>query len=49
VARCGDDEYPINGTCARGDQLAMDESSIYCFSADENATSVRARAICAKK
>jgi len=27
----------------------MDESSIYCFSTDENAGATRARAICAKK
>ncbi|HLM38088.1 MAG TPA: hypothetical protein VK434_00665, partial [Microvirga sp.] len=49
VARCADDEYPINGTCNRGDRLDMDESSIYCFSTDENAGATRARAICAKK
>lgn len=49
VARCADDEYPINGTCNRGDRLDMDESSIYCFSTDENASAMRARAICAKK
>ncbi len=49
-ARCGDDEYPVGGTCNRGDQFAMDESSVYCFSvlADEE-VSLRARAICAKK
>jgi hypothetical protein len=49
VARCEEDEFPVNGTCNRGDRLDMDETSIYCFSMDENASSMRARAICAKK
>jgi hypothetical protein len=49
TARCDDDEYPIGGTCNRGDQFAMDENSIYCFSVGENESSLRARAICAKK
>jgi hypothetical protein len=49
VARCDDEEYPVNGTCNRGDRLDMDETSIYCFSMDENATAMRARAICARK
>jgi hypothetical protein len=49
VARCNDDEYPIGGTCNRGDQLDMDETSIYCFSRDETASALRARAICAAK
>jgi hypothetical protein len=49
VARCGDDEYPVNGTCARGDRLDMDEAAVYCFATDENATGMRARAICARK
>jgi hypothetical protein len=48
-ARCSDDEYPIGGTCNRGDQFAMDENSVYCFSMVEAEGSLRARAICAKK
>ena len=49
VARCNDDEYPVNGTCNRGDRLDMDETSIYCFATDENAGATRARAICARQ
>ena len=49
VARCADEEYPINGTCNRGDRLDMDEVGIYCFSTAENPQGMLARAICARK
>lgn len=49
AARCDDDEYPIGGTCNRGDQFAMDETSVYCFSVNESDNGIRARAICARK
>lgn len=49
VARCGDDEYPVNGTCARGDRLDMDETAIYCVSTRDGAGGLSARAICARK
>jgi hypothetical protein len=49
VARCGEDEYPVNGTCNRGDRLDMDEVGIYCFSTSDNPSRMFARAICAKK
>lgn len=48
-ARCDDDEYPVGGTCNRGDQFAMDENSVYCLSMSDNESGMRARAICAKK
>ena len=49
VARCAEDEYPVNGTCARGDRLDMDEAAVYCFSTSDNPGGLVARAICAKK
>ena len=49
VARCESDEYPVNGTCARGDRPAMDELAVYCFSTSSDTNGVFARAICAKK
>jgi hypothetical protein len=49
VARCDADEYPVNGTCNRGDRLDMDEVGVYCFSTNETPKVMMARAICAKK
>ena len=49
MARCGEDEYPVNGTCNRGDRFDMDESGVYCFSTTESPKGMLARAICAKK
>jgi hypothetical protein len=49
VARCEADEYPVNGTCGRGDRLDMDELAIYCVSTREDTAAMMARAICAKK
>ncbi|WP_213564021.1 hypothetical protein [Microvirga sp. 3-52] len=49
MARCEQDEYPINGTCNRGDRLDMDEVGVYCFSTGESPKGMIARAICAKK
>jgi hypothetical protein len=48
VARCGGDEYLVNGICGRGDRIDLDEMAVYCFSAEEKAT-MTARAICARK
>jgi hypothetical protein len=49
TARCDEDEYPINGTCNRGDRFDMDEVGVYCFSTTESPKGMIARAICAKK
>jgi GGDEF domain-containing protein len=49
VARCGDDEFAVNGTCNRGDRLDMDETAIYCVSTREEQGGMVARAICARK
>jgi hypothetical protein len=49
IARCEADEYAVNGTCARGDRLDMDEGAVYCFSTSGDANGLSARAICAKK
>jgi hypothetical protein len=49
VARCGESEYPVNGTCSRGDRLDMDEVAVYCFSAAETSSRMQARAICARQ
>ncbi|WP_245435601.1 hypothetical protein [Microvirga calopogonii] len=49
MARCAEDEYPISGTCNRGDRFDMDEASVYCFSTSDSAKGMIARAICAKK
>lgn len=49
VARCGEDEYPVNGTCNRGDRFDMDETGVYCFSTGDGAKGMMARAICARK
>lgn len=49
MARCGEDEYPVNGTCSRGDRFDMDETGVYCFSTSESPTGMTARAICAKR
>jgi len=49
AARCADDEYPVNGTCARGDKFDMDEGAVYCFSTDDHVKELHARAICAKR
>jgi hypothetical protein len=49
MARCDQDEYPVNGTCNRGDRLDMDETGVYCFSTSDAAKGIMARAICAKK
>jgi hypothetical protein len=49
TARCNEDEYPINGTCNRGDRFDMDEAGVYCFSTTESPKGMIARAICAKK
>ena len=48
VARCGQDEYALNGTCDQGDTLGLDETSVSCVSAFERAGPSRARAICAR-
>lgn len=49
AARCGADEYAVNGTCDRGDRLGMDESSVFCVSDRDSTGPNSARAICAKK
>lgn len=49
TARCDENEYPVNGTCNRGDRFDMDESGVYCFSTTESPKGMIARAICAKK
>jgi len=49
IAHCDADEYPVNGTCNRGDRLDMDDGAVYCFSTSENAANMSARAICARK
>lgn len=49
TARCNDDEFPIGGTCRRGDQFAMDENGVHCFSVREDESGMQARAICARK
>jgi hypothetical protein len=38
----------VNGICERGDNLTLDESSVYCTSALERGVPSSARAICAK-
>ncbi len=49
MARCGEDEYPVNGTCNRGDRFDMDETGVYCFSTGDSPNGMKARAICARK
>jgi hypothetical protein len=49
TARCGEDEYPVNGTCLRGAPARVDETSVYCFSISDSDPALQARAICAKK
>jgi len=47
VATCEAEEFVVNGFCARGDQLAMDERSIFCVSPTDDQSPRFARAICA--
>ncbi|WP_262028550.1 hypothetical protein [Microvirga sp. Mcv34] len=49
MARCNEDEYPISGTCSRGDRFDMDEAGVYCFSTGDGSKAMIARAICARK
>ncbi|MFD0462187.1 hypothetical protein ACFQY9_10150 [Microvirga aerilata] len=49
TARCDENEYPVNGTCNRGDRFDMDEVGVYCFSTSETPKGMVARAICARK
>lgn len=49
IARCSAEEYPVNGTCNRGDRVEMDEAAVYCLSTQDNPKGLTARAICARK
>ena len=48
VATCETEEFVVNGFCARGDQFAMDERSIFCVSPTDDQSPRFARAICAR-
>jgi hypothetical protein len=43
------EEYPVSGTCNRGDYLEMDETAVSCLSTQDNKNGLTARAICARK
>jgi len=49
VARCGPDEFAVNGICERGDSVGLEESSVSCIAAVDRPGPSWARAICARK